>query len=377
MMDKSFDYQSNPLLKERFFMSIKIPALKIKDLTIPVPIIQGGMGVGVSGWRLASAVANEGGVGVISGAQIGYLEPDFETNTLAANIRALREHIRLAKKNSPNGIIGLNLMVAMRNYAEFAKVAVEEKVDLIISGAGLPLDLPEFVKGSTTKIVPIVSSLRAAQLIMKQWSKKYDAEPDAILIEGPEAGGHLGFKKEELDENRATPLKDIVQEIVAYLAEAKKNIPVIAAGGIYSGKDIAQFLKMGASGVQMATRFVTTEECDASLAYKNTYIHAKKEDIKIMMSPVGMPGRAIENPLLRKVAEEGRVKVQKCYQCVHKCDPKTTPFCITSALVNAAKGNTDEGLLFVGANAYRAEKIVTVKELMDSLKTELEEALNE
>lgn len=345
-----------------------IKGLKIGDIEIKVPIIQGGMGVGVSKWRLASAVANEGGVGIISGAQIGYLEEDFESNTIEANIRALRKEIQLAKAHSPEGVIGVNLMVAMKNYAEMVKVAVEEKVDLIISGAGLPLDLPELVAGSKVKIVPIVSSLRAAQLILKRWNKKYDVDPDAILIEGALAGGHLGFDRVQLDEGKTQSLKEIVTETVNYLKEIQKKIPVIAAGGLYTASDIKEIMEAGAEGVQLGTRFVTTVECDATDAYKQAYIEAKEEDIRIMQSPIGLPGRAIFNAFLKKVEDEARVKVKKCYGCVHKCDPATTTFCITTALINAVTGNLDEGLIFVGSNAYRATHLETVHEIFEELK---------
>ena len=345
-----------------------IQPLKIRDLSIKIPIIQGGMGVGVSKSRLASAVAREGGLGVISGAQIGYTEDDFETNPLEANKRALRKEIRKAKENSDHGAIGVNLMVAMQNYAEFVKIAVEEKVDVIISGAGLPLDLPDLVKGSTTKIVPIVSSLRGAQLIMRRWKKKYDTDPDAIIIEGSKAGGHLGFNAEDLYENTCQSLKEIVGELSQYLKEIQLKIPIIAAGGLFTKKDIEEVIACGASGVQIGTRFVVTEECDASQAYKDAYLNANEEDIKIMMSPVGLPGRALGNAFLKHVEEVGRVQVSKCYRCVHKCDPKSTPFCITKALIDAVNGKTDEGLVFVGAGAYRVHEMTTVKAVIEELK---------
>lgn len=347
---------------------MEIKPLKIGDLTIKVPIIQGGMGVGVSKSRLAAAVANEGGVGVISGAQIGYLEEDFVSNNLEANKRALRSEIKKAKDNAPGGIIGVNLMVAMQNYAEFCKVAVEEKVDLIISGAGLPLDLPGFVKDSSVKIVPIVSSLRGAKLIMRSWKKKYDREPDAIIVEGAKAGGHLGFKKEELDEHTNQPLAEIVKELVEHLKEISLKIPVIAAGGLFNVEDIKEVIKVGAAGVQIGTRFVVTEECDASQAYKDAYIASNEDDIKIMMSPVGLPGRALNNPFLKEVEEKGRMKVDKCYRCVHKCNPADTPFCISKALIDAVQGRTDEGLVFVGAGAYKITEMTTVKAVMNELK---------
>ena len=349
-----------------------INPLIIGDLTIPTPIIQGGMGIGVSKSRLAAAVANEGGVGVISGAQIGWQEPDFPSNPLEANIRALRREIKSAKSNAPGGVIGLNLMVAMQNYAEFVKVAVEEKIDLIISGAGIPLDLPGLVADSNVKIAPIVSSLRGAQLILKRWQKKFNRLPDAIVVEGSEAGGHLGFKFDDLTEKSCQPLTEIVKELSVFLKEKSLTIPVIAAGGLYTTDDIKETIASGAQGVQLGTRFVVTEECDASPQFKQAYLDASQEDIRIMMSPVGLPGRALNNPFLRHAEAVGKIKVKKCYRCVHKCDPADTPFCITQALIDAVEGRTDEGLMFVGAGAWKTDRITSVKELMTELKTAFE-----
>jgi len=353
--------------------TMNIPELKIGDLIANIPIIQGGMGVGISRSNLAAAVAKEGGIGIISGAQIGFEEPDFETNTFEANKRALRKEIKKAKEMSGDKIIGVNIMVALKNYAEYVKVAVEEKIDLIIAGAGLPIELPKLVENSSVKIAPIVSSRKAAKLIVEVWQKRFNRRPDAIIVEGPEAGGHLGFKKEELDQIEKHDLKDIVKDILEYLKELKLSIPVIAAGGIFTGKDIAEYLKLGASGVQMATRFVTTHECDASDEYKQAYINAKKEDIQIIKSPVGMPGRAIRNDFIKKIETE-KDKITKCYGCLRECNPAEIPYCITKALVNAVKGNVDNALLFVGSNAYRCDKIISVKELMETLKLELQEA---
>ncbi len=351
---------------------MKLNALKIKDLVSIVPIIQGGMGIGVSGWRLASAVANAGGIGVISAAQSGYQEQDFDTKTFEANQRAFRQEILKAKKNT-QGIIGVNIMVAMRNYKDFVKVAVDEKVDLIISGAGLPLELPEFVKGSSTKIAPIVSSLRAAKLILRRWTKAYQRYPDAIVVEGPEAGGHLGFKKEELVTGTAQDVYTIVSELKQYFVEEGLDIPIIAAGGIFYGKDIVKSIKAGADGVQMATRFVATDECDASQAFKEAYVQARPEDVLIMDSPVGLPGRALKTAMLDKVYQEGRIPVKKCYQCIHKCNPQTTPFCITKALINAVEGQIEESLLFVGSRVTEVQKIQSVQQIFDELVNEVEE----
>ncbi|MGE5628419.1 MAG: NAD(P)H-dependent flavin oxidoreductase [Solirubrobacterales bacterium] len=354
---------------------MKLPSLKIGDLVAKLPIIQGGMGVGVSGSKLAAAVAAEGGVGVISAVQIGYREDDFETNTLNANIRAMKKEISKARELSPEGIIGVNIMVAINHYDEMVKACVEGGIDLIISGAGLPMALPKLVEGSNVKIAPIVSSGKAATLIIKNWTKKYSRIPDLVVVEGTEAGGHLGFKREELNEDSKRPLEEIVTEVIdavkPFEEEYGVKIPVIAAGGVYTGEDIARFIKLGAAGVQMGTRFVATEECDADIKYKMAYINSKKEDIKIIQSPVGMPGRAIRNKFI-SIAEEGRIAPKKCYGCIKKCNPAETPYCISTALINAVKGNCDEGLIFVGSNAYRLDKIVTVKELMDELVEDAE-----
>ncbi len=261
-------------------------------------------------------------------------------------------------------------MVAMKNYADIVKECVKQKIDLIISGAGIPKDLPEYIKGSKTKIAPIVSSLRCCKLIVKHWITKYNYAPDMIVIEGTEAGGHLGFKPEELEEGNKSKLEDITKDVVNYIKEVEKDtgkeIPVISAGGIWDKNDIEKFLSLGASGVQMATRFVATDECDASEEFKKAYVEASKENIKIIKSPVGMPGRALYNKFIKKVENE-KSKITKCYGCIKTCDVATTPYCITKALINAVKGNLDEGLIFVGSNVHKIEKIVPVHDLMQEL----------
>ena len=287
---------------------MNLPQINIGDKTTRVPIIQGGMGVGVSLSKLSSAVANAGGIGIISAVQIGYREDDFENNTQEANLRALRAEIRRAQELSPNGILGVNLMVAIKEYKEMVNIAVEEEIDLIISGAGLPKDLPGLVKESKTKIAPIVSSGKAAAVITKLWEKRYDYIPDLIVVEGPEAGGHLGFSPETLKGEQVPDLKDIFLEVLEVIEPIRKRtgkaIPLIAAGGIYDGKDIVKFLKLGAAGVQMGSRFVATEECDASIEFKKEYINSKKEDIDFILSPVGMPGQAIINQIGRASCRE-------------------------------------------------------------------------
>lgn len=357
---------------------MKLKGIKIGDLISKYPIMQGGMGVGVSMHKLAGNVAKEGGIGIISTADIGYQDPEFEKNPMQANLKAIKTEIEKAREIAPNGIIGVNVMVALSNYAEIVKECVKNKIDLIVSGAGLPKDLPSFVKGTKTKIAPIVSSGRCAKLISKLWMSKYDYVPDMIVIEGPEAGGHLGFKPDELTPENKPKLEDITKEVIAEVKEIEKEtgkeIPVVVAGGVFDGNDIAKFLKLGADGVQMATRFVTTEECDASQEFKQAYVNAKKEDIKIIKSPVGMPGRAVKNKFIKKV-EESKSKITKCYNCIKTCNPAETPYCITRALINAVKGNVDEGLIFCGSNVDRVDKIVTVKELMNELVQGAEMAL--
>jgi len=352
---------------------MKMPVLRIGDLEARIPIIQGGMGIGISLSGLASAVAAEGGIGVISATGIGMTEPDFETDLAGANERALRREIRQAKKLS-RGIIGINVLVAMTDHLHLVQVALEENVDAVFLGAGLPLRFPEAsIRATNTKIIPIVSSARAARLIFQYWAKQYHRLPDAIVVEGPMAGGHLGFKKEQID-NPDYSLDKIVPEVLATVKtfenDFNKKIPVIAAGGIYTGEDIYRYIKMGASGVQMATRFVATEECDASAAFKQSYIDCRREDLVIIDSPVGLPGRAIRNRFLEAVKIGKKHPFQCNWACLRTCDFVNAPYCIGEALINAKKGLFNEGFTFAGTNAYRVKGITTVKTLIQSLLVE-------
>ena len=346
-------------------------SLKIGDLEVKIPVVQGGMGVGISLSRLAGNVSACGGLGVISTAQIGWREPDFYEKPFEANFRAIEKEIKKARELAKGGVLGVNIMVATQRYEEYVKSAVKAGIDIVISGAGLPIDLPKYVEGSKTKIAPIVSSLKSLTVICRMWERKYQTAPDLVVIEGPKAGGHLGFSREELetvtDEAYDDVIVSIIEKVKEYSEKFSKKIPVVVAGGIYERKDMEHVMKLGADGVQMGTRFVTTKECDADEAYKQSYIKAKKEDIKIVQSPVGMPGRAILNPFLEKVKTE-KCKIKHCYQCIVTCDKKTIPYCITEALVNAAEGRVDEGLLFCGENAYRADKIETVAEIMEEFR---------
>jgi nitronate monooxygenase len=348
-------------------------SLTIGDLHINLPLIQGGMGVGISLSGLAAAVANEGGVGVISSAGLGLLYKKFSTDFLEANIIGLKEELRKAREKT-SGVIGVNIMVAMSNFADMVKTCISEKADIIFAGAGLPLDLPSFLKkDSITKLAPIVSSARAAKIICEKWKKNYDYLPDAIVVEGPKAGGHLGFKPEQIeDENFALEnlIPEVVKEVRQFETAYNKPIPVIAAGGIYTGKDIYDIMQLGASGVQMGTRFVTTEECDASPEFKQSYIDATREDIEIIKSPVGMPGRALASNFLEKVKQGKRQPLHCPFQCIKTCEISSSPYCIITALINALKGNFEKGYAFCGANAFKATKITTVKELVQTLVNE-------
>ena len=355
-------------------------SLLIGDLTIEQPIVQGGMGVGISLSGLASAVANEGGVGVISSAGLGLLYKDLSKNFIEAAILGLKEELRLAREKT-KGVIGVNVMVAMSNFSDMVKTAIQEKIDIIFSGAGMPLDLPSYLtEGAKTKLVPIVSSARAAKIICEKWWNNYKYLPDAIVVEGPKAGGHLGFKAEQLeDENFSLEqlVPAVCQEVEVFERQHDRKIPVIAAGGIYSGEDIYKIMQLGASGVQLGTRFVTTEECDASQTFKETYINATEKDIEIIKSPVGMPGRAIFNSFIEKVKNGTKQPMTCPFQCIKTCDISKSPYCIITALYNAFKGNMKGGYAFAGTNAYRAEKIETVKELFGKLKEEFLKKVNE
>ncbi|SHI73712.1 NAD(P)H-dependent flavin oxidoreductase [Parasporobacterium paucivorans] len=343
--------------------------LTIGNLTAKIPIIQGGMGVGISLSSLAGAVAREGAIGVISAAQIGFMESDFSTNPLGANLRALKKHIAKAKNIAPGGIIGVNIMVATKNYAQYVKASIEAGIDLIISGAGLPFELPSLVKGTGTKLIPIVSSLRAAQIILKMWMKKDGVLPDAIIIEGPLAGGHLGFKEEELTRGIETSeYEEEIRKIIGYVNEFagthNSSIPVITAGGISTKEEYQRQFELGASGVQISTKFVPTFECDAHENFKKAYLECEKEDIIIVKSPVGMPGRAIRNKFTELVSKE-KIPIKKCRDCIITCNPATTRYCITDALINAARGNMDEALIFCGAKAYEETEIRHVKDVIN------------
>lgn len=360
-----------------------LPSLTIGNLTARLPIIQGGMGVGISLHRLAAAVAAEGGIGVIAGAMIGMREHDIVKNPIEANRRALENEIAKARALT-NGIIGVNIMVVLTDFASLVRTSIANRADIIFSGSALPMDLPKHLldmcqekkEEFQTKLVPIISSARAATVICKKWMSRFGYLPDAFVVEGPKAGGHLGFKPEDID-NAAFALEKVIPEVVAAVKPFEdasgKPIPVIAAGGVYTGQDIRQFLDLGAAGVQMGTRFVATEECDADIRFKQAFVDAKEEDITIIRSPVGLPGRAIRGRFIEAL-EEGKKNFRCAFHCISTCDPEKSPYCIASALLNAMKGNLDRGFAFTGVNGFRINTITTVKELLQSLQLEFDAA---
>jgi nitronate monooxygenase len=352
-------------------------ALRIGDIEVKLPIIQGGMGVAISLSGLASAVANEGGIGIISAAAIGMNEPDYIKNSVEANKRGLQKEIRKARSLT-KGVIGVNIMMALTDHENLIKVSVEEGVDIIVLGAGLPLRIPGMLaeaglKNFHTKLAVKVSSAKAAKLIFQYWSNKYQLIPDAVVVEGPMAGGHLGFKKEELT-GPLVPLRQLIEETVSAVSvfekQFGKSVPVIAAGGIYTGKDIFEIMQAGARGVKLGTRFVTTYECDASQEFKDAYINCSKEDITLIDSPVGLPGRAVRNEFIDQI-QLGKTKPFKCtWHCLSSCNFREAPYCIAQALFNSARGKMSEGFAFSGTNAYLAKKIQHVSEVFSELISE-------
>lgn len=353
---------------------MKIPPLNIGDIHVPFPLIQGGMGVRVSLARLAAAVANEGGIGTIASVGLGDIEAsktDFENVSRDALIHEIRR-----AKTMTEGPLAINIMGVLSNARDLIQTSVREGIKIIVSGASLPLKLPEMVDDATVKLLPIISSGRAADIVLRTWDKRYARTADAVVLEGPLAGGHLGFSFEQLREPEKYSLSVLLPEVLAAVKpfEEKhgRKIPVIAGGGIFTGADIARMLQAGASGVQMATRFVCTDECEVAPEFKQAYLDSKEDDIVIIHSPVGLPGRAIRNQFLRNL-EDGTLDRLKCpYRCLTTCNIAEARYCIAQALVNAYEGDMDRGLVFCGQNAYRVNEIVSVKELIAELRAEIE-----
>jgi nitronate monooxygenase len=361
----------NEKLSQLYHSRFDWPSLRIGDLTARTPVVQGGMGVGISLSRLASAVAQAGGVGVIAANAVGMLEPDYFKDGRAANLRALRKEIRAAREKT-RGIIGVNIMVAVNDFRELLDVAIEEKADMVFMGAGLPVkNIPvEKMRAAGVKAVPIISSPRAVEMIFKMWKKLYNDVPDAVVFEGPKAGGHLGFSAEQIDDpafQLEALVPAIVEAIRPYEVEFGREIPLIAGGGVFTGKDIQAVLELGASAVQMGTRFVATRECDADDAFKEAYVNCREDDIGLIQSPVGMPGRAIRNRFITD-SEAGLRPDFKCaWQCLSSCQADKAHYCISIALNNARQGRLTQGFVFAGTNAFRVDKIVSVAALVNEL----------
>ncbi|MBC8181101.1 nitronate monooxygenase [candidate division KSB1 bacterium] len=355
---------------------MNIPKLQIGNIMSEVPIVQGGMGVRVSLSSLAAAVANEGGIGTISSIALGDInvsKNEYEKNSREALIREIRK-----AKSMTKGILAVNVMEALSNAKDLIKAAVKEGIKMIVVGAGLPLKLPAIVEDDSVNLVPIVSSGRAAGLILRSWDKRYQRTADGFILEGPLAGGHLGFSTEQLDHINEYSLEkllpDVLSAVKSYEEKYGKKIPIIVGGGIFDGKDIKQMLSLGASGVQMGTRFVCTDECNVSPEFKQAYLEASEEDIEIIKSPVGMPGRAIKNKFLKRVENNGRLRIKCPYKCLSACDIVKAKYCIAKALLNSWAGDVDNGLIFCGQNAYRVNKIISVKELFSELCADLKAA---
>lgn len=350
----------------------------IGNLKFSKPIVQGGMGIGISLSSLAGAVSKNGGLGVLSSVEMGCDYPIYKTNPKLANRQALEDHFKRAKEISGNRPIGLNIMVALTQYEQIVRDAVDVGVDIIFAGAGLPLTLPELTRNSLTKIAPIISSNRVAKLLLKNWWRHYKVAPDAIVLEGPLAGGHLGFKTEDLTPERLAQqhlpdlIPGVLEEIKPYEDLTGRNIPLITGGGITTAADVRETLATGAAAVQLGSRFVATEECDAARAFKEAMVNAQKSDIEIIVSPAGLPGRAIHNHFLEEV-KAGLRKPKNCpINCIKSCDYKTSPYCIGLALMAGKRGDLENGYVFSGANAYKITEITTVEALMNELISEID-----
>jgi len=357
----------------------KIQPLVLGDIEVKIPIIQGGMGVRVSTSALASAVANCGAAGTIASVGLSPDTPETRCNVPLACREGLIKEIHLAKEKT-KGVFGVNIMVALSNYEDMVRTTAEEKVAYIISGAGLPISLPEFAEGSDVKLIPLLASARGAALLLKTWKRRYNRLPDAVIVEGPLSGGHIGnHSLEELKAGELKKLETCFEDVRSIVNEyeflSNKKIPLIAAGGIFDGKDMARFLKLGASAVQIGTRFIVTHECSADQSYKKLFIDSGEKDIVYIQSPVGMPAKVIRTKFVDEMLAGGRRPISCVYQCLRTCDPGSVPFCIAKALIDAVEGDVDNGIVFSSSYINRVNKMVSVQELIDEIMSEAEKAM--
>jgi len=355
-------------------------SLKIGKYTIPKPIVQGGMGVGISWDQLAGTVSQNGGLGVISAVGTGYYKNKEFSKKLVSD-RPLSEANFYSKdgftaiiKNA-RGICGekplaANILYAINDYGRVVRDACEAGINIIITGAGLPTNMPEFTEGyPDVALVPIVSSAKALKIICKRWKKRYDRIPDAVVVEGPKSGGHQGFTYEQckMEENQ---LENIVAPVVEE-ASLWGDIPVIAAGGVWDKNDIEEMMSLGARAVQMGTRFIGTYECDAHANFKKVLLDSKKEDIQLMSSPVGYPAQGVVTNLTSLVQKREGPAIRCISNCVSPCnrgeEAKVVGFCIADRLSDAYEGNLETGLFFSGTNGYRLHEIISVEELLTKL----------
>jgi NAD(P)H-dependent flavin oxidoreductase YrpB (nitropropane dioxygenase family) len=352
--------------------------LVINNKVVKFPIIQGGMGIRISLSKLANACINSGIVATISAAQVGFLNQNFRKDPLGENKIELKKEIDKIRSVNKEGVLGVNLMHAINDYDKYATFLSTQDIDFIVSGAGLPVDLPAYLVGSKVKGAFIISSARAAKLLLKSWDRRYHYMPAFIVCEGPLAGGHLGFSKEDMESGNVEPLETIVEETKKVVKEYEEkyniSIPIIAGGGVHDGIDMAKMIKVGASGVQISTRFIATYECDASDAYKEMIINAKEEDIVRVASPAGLPGRAVRNFLTRSL-EKGNMKVSYCVNCLKSCKKIGIPYCITEQLGNSSSGDKN-GLIFTGAKAYLIHKMDYVENVVNEIIRECKKELS-
>jgi len=345
--------------------------LKIGDLEVPMPVIQAGMGVQVAKAELAAAVSRAGGVGCISSVGLGTIEASL-SDYLSASREHLIEEIRKARAITPDGILGVNVMVALTNYDDVIKACIEEKVDVIVSGAGLPIPLPGLTKGSDIKLIPVVSSGRAMKVILKSWHRRYQVIPDAVIIEGPLCGGHMAFTEEQVLHPGLAPIQNILHDVKAetapFEAEYGRKIPLLGAEDVVTADDVIKKLDMGFDGVHVGTRFICTEEAGIDIKSKEVYVKAKNEDVIVLHSPLGMPVKVLRTPLVEKLLSGEEIPFSCSFRCLRACEAKEAKFCIADALLDTMSGNTDKGLYMVGSGIGRVNDIIPAEEFFEPLK---------